>query len=98
MTLNFGLHDLLNTLYFRQNAVIPGGGILIPFNLKNVFKIKISCSSVFDSVSVIGDYSKFVVNHNVKVSPSARRVSDANATCKDIDIFNRGYISLTDIL
>jgi hypothetical protein len=30
-----------------------------------------------------------VVNHNFKVSPSARCVSAANATCKDNDFLTR---------
>jgi hypothetical protein len=38
-----------------------------------------------------------MVTHSFKVSPSARCVSAANASCKDIDIFKKGYISLTDI-
>jgi hypothetical protein len=44
------------------------------------------------------DYSTFMVNHNFKVSPSARCVSAANAICKNTDVFNKDYISLTDIL
>jgi hypothetical protein len=70
----------------------------------NVFKSKISCSSIFGSVSIripgkiIGDYSTFMVNHNFKVSPSARCVSADNAVCKGTGIFNKDYISLTDIL
>jgi hypothetical protein len=57
--------------------------------LINVFKNKISCSSIFDTVNLriglpcrrIRDFSTFVVNHNFKVSPSARCVSTANAIC-----------------
>jgi hypothetical protein len=69
--------------------------------LISVFKSKISCSSIFDSVSVriptriIRDYSTFMVNHNFKLSPSDRRVSAAIAISKDIDIFNKDYIALT---
>jgi hypothetical protein len=40
----------------------------------------------------------FMLNHSFKVSPSARCVSAASAICKDIGIFNKDYISLTDIL
>jgi hypothetical protein len=53
--------------------------------LINVFKNKISCSSIFDTVNLripsrrIRDFSTFVANHNFKVSPSARCVSAANA-------------------
>jgi hypothetical protein len=38
-----------------------------------------------------------VVNHNFKVSLSARCVSAANAICKEIDIFNKDKITLVDI-
>jgi hypothetical protein len=37
-----------------------------------------------------------MVNHKYKVSPSARYVSAANFICKDIDIFKKNYISLSD--
>jgi hypothetical protein len=43
------------------------------------------------------DFSTFVVNHNFKVSPSARCVSAANAICKETDIFNKDKITLVDI-
>jgi hypothetical protein len=39
-----------------------------------------------------------MADHNFKVSVLARCVSAVNAVCKDIDIFNKDYISLTDIL
>jgi hypothetical protein len=38
-----------------------------------------------------------VVNHNLKVSTSARRVSDVNAICKETDILNKDEITLTDV-
>jgi hypothetical protein len=72
-------------------------------SLFNVFKGKISCSSVFDTVSLriptrsVRDYSTFTVHCNFKVSPSVRCVSAANAVCRSIDIFNRDCILLTDI-
>jgi hypothetical protein len=75
----------------------------MPFFLINVFKGKISCSSVFDTVSLhiptrsIRDYTTFTVHRNFKVSPSARCVSAANAVCRCIDIFNKDYILLTDV-
>jgi hypothetical protein len=65
-----------------------------PF-LINVFLKKITCSSIFDSVSVhilsliIKDYYTLKVNHSFKVSPSARRVSTANAPCKDTDYLTK---------
>jgi hypothetical protein len=74
----------------------------MPFFLRNVFKGKISCSSVFDTVSLriptrsITDYSTFTVHHNFKVSPSARFVSAANAVCRSINIFKKNCILLTD--
>jgi hypothetical protein len=40
----------------------------------------------------------FVVNHNFKISPSARCVSDSNAICKGNRYFNKDYSSLTNIL
>jgi hypothetical protein len=39
-----------------------------------------------------------MVNNSFKVSPSARCVSAASDICKDIDIFNKDYISLTVML
>jgi hypothetical protein len=56
--------------------------------LINVFEGKISCSPVFDTVSLriptrsIRDYTTFTVHRNFKVSPSARCVSAANAVCR----------------
>jgi hypothetical protein len=44
---------------------------------------------MYDSVSfwitarIIRDYSRFMFNHNFKVSPSAKFVSNANAIYKD---------------
>jgi hypothetical protein len=71
--------------------------------LINVFKGKISCSFVFDTVSLhipnrsVTDYSTFTVHCNFKVSPPARCVSAANAVCRSIDIFNKDCIRLTDV-
>jgi hypothetical protein len=71
--------------------------------LINVFKGKISCSSIFDTVSLriptrsIRGYITFTVHRNFKVSPSARCVSDANPVCRCIDIFNKDCILLTDV-
>jgi hypothetical protein len=62
-----------------------------------------SCSSVFDTVSLrittrsIRDYSTFTVHRNFKVSPSARCVSAANAVCRIIGIFNKDCIRLADV-
>jgi hypothetical protein len=67
------------------------------------FKGKISCSSVFDTVSLhiptksIRDYTTLSVHRNFKVSPSARCVYAANAVCRSIDIFNSDCILLTDV-
>jgi hypothetical protein len=67
-------------------------------------KKKISCSSIFDTVSlqisarIIRDFSTSVVNHNFKVSPLSRCVSAANVICKETDIFNKDKITLIDIL
>jgi hypothetical protein len=69
----------------------------------NVFKGKISCSSVFDTVSLriptrsIRDYTTFTIHRNLMVSPSARCVSAVNAVCRNIDIFNTDCIRLTDV-
>jgi hypothetical protein len=57
--------------------------------LINVFKNKISCSSIFDTVNLcitsgrIRHFSTFAVDHNFKVSPSARCVSAVNAIYKE---------------
>jgi hypothetical protein len=72
--------------------------------LVNLFSSKGNCSSIFDFVGIqiptmiIRVYSTYMVNHNFKVSPSARYFSAANAIFKDIHIFNKDYILLTDIL
>jgi hypothetical protein len=71
-------------------------------SLINVFKGKISCSSVSDTVSLriptrsVRGYS-FTVNLNFKEIPSARCVSAAPAVCRSIGIFNKNFILLTDI-
>jgi hypothetical protein len=71
--------------------------------LINVFKNKICCSSVFETVSLriasrrSRDFSAFVVNHNFKVSPSARYVSAVNAICIETDNFNKDKITQIDI-
>jgi hypothetical protein len=54
--------------------------------------------SVYIPTRIIGDHSTFMVNHNFKVSPSARCVYNASAFYKDNKIFNNDYISLTDLL
>jgi hypothetical protein len=71
--------------------------------LINLSKGKMSCSSVFDTVSLriptrsVRDYSTFTLHRNFKVSPAARCVSAANAVCRSIDIFNKDCIRLTDV-
>jgi hypothetical protein len=68
--------------------------------LVNVFKGKISCSSVFDTVSLrkparsARDYSTFILHRSFKVSPSARCVSATNAVCRIIDICNKDVFGL----
>lgn len=72
--------------------------------LTNVFKIKISCYSIFDNVNmriptrIIINDSTFMVNHNVKVSPTDRYVSCTSASCKITDTVNKDHISLTNVL
>jgi hypothetical protein len=72
--------------------------------LINVFECIISCDSIFDTViilkpaRIIRDCPIFMVNHNLKVSAQARGVSAANAVCRDIRIFNKDRITLTDLL
>jgi hypothetical protein len=72
--------------------------------LINVFKIKISCYSIFDTVNmristrIIINDSTFMANHNVKVSPTDRYVSGTSASCKITDTFNKDHISLTNVL
>jgi hypothetical protein len=86
----------ISTLYSRRKH-------LDAVFLINVFKNKISCSSIFDNVNLripsrrIRDFCNFVVNHNFKVSLSVKCVSAANAICKEIDIFNKDRIALVDI-
>jgi membrane-associated HD superfamily phosphohydrolase len=86
----------ISTLYSRRKH-------LDSLFLINVFINKISCSSIFDTVSLcipsrtIRDFSTFVVRQNFKVSPSARCVSAANTIYKEIDIFNKDKITLVDI-
>jgi hypothetical protein len=68
--------------------------------LINVFKGKISCSSVFDTVSLrittrsIRDYSTSTLNRTSNVSSSAKSVSAANAVCRSIDIVHKIVFSL----
>lgn len=50
--------------------------------------------SVYGLLAYLTDYSTFVVNHNFNVCPSATCVSATNDTWKNMDIFNKGYISL----
>jgi hypothetical protein len=58
----------------------------------NAFKNKISCSSLSwfcqytTPVTVITDYSTFMLKHKFKVSLSAWRISAVIAICKDTDI------------
>jgi hypothetical protein len=66
--------------------------------LINVFKNKINCSSIFDTISlqiparIIRDLSTSVVSHNFKVSPLAKCVSAANVILTRIKL--RSLISL----
>jgi C4-dicarboxylate transporter len=48
-------------------------------------------------LGMLRDFSTFTVHRNFKVSPSARRVSAANAVCRSIDIFNKDCILLADV-
>jgi hypothetical protein len=43
------------------------------------------------------NYSTFTVHRNFKVSPSTRCFSAANAVYRNIDIFNKDCIRLTDV-
>lgn len=62
-----------------------------PFTF-NAFKNKIICSPTADTGdTIITDYYIFMVNYHLKVSPSARFVSAANAICSYIDKFNNVY-------
>jgi hypothetical protein len=67
--------------------------------LINVFKSKISSSSIFDSITIwittmiIKDYSVFMVNHNFKVGPFAKCVPADNSICKDINALMRITVS-----
>jgi hypothetical protein len=54
--------------------------------------------SIWIPTRIIRDYSAFVANHSFKVSPSTRCVSDAGAVCKNMDIFNKDCISLTNFV
>jgi hypothetical protein len=81
---------------------IPEGNILMLFFLLTYLKIKLVVLPyliLLTYVYPLGklDLSSYVVNHNFKVSPSARCVSAANDICKETDIFNKAKITLVDI-
>jgi hypothetical protein len=68
--------------------------LFLIFVFKNIFH---SISVIIPTMIII-DCSTFVVNHNFILSPSAGCVSAVNDIFKDIDIFNKDYILLTDTL
>jgi hypothetical protein len=86
---------LLKTLYSRRQH-------LDALFLVNVFKNKINCSSIMDTVSLqmlakqIRDFSSFRVKNVSRLSPSTRCVIAANSICRSLDIFNKNSISLKD--
>jgi hypothetical protein len=63
--------------------------------LINVFKGKINCHSIIDTVGIrvpirqIRDFSTFNVNSALRHSPSARCASAANDICRFLDIFGK---------
>jgi hypothetical protein len=60
----------------------------------SVFEKKVSCLSIFYTVSLyvstrlVRNFSTFVVYHHAKVNPPVRCVSAANVVCRYTDIFN----------
>jgi hypothetical protein len=66
--------------------------------LTTLFKIKISCSSVFDSQIPATNYSTPTVNLSLKAIQPARRVAALITIFKDIDNFNDDYIFQMNIL
>jgi hypothetical protein len=70
--------------------------------LVNVFKNKINCCSIMDTVGLhipamqIRDFSTFRVKNVLRLSPSTRCVIAVNSVCRSLDIFNKNSISLKD--
>jgi hypothetical protein len=85
----------LKTLYSRRQH-------LDALFLVYVFKNKINCCSIMDTVGLhipakqIRDFSTFRVKNVSRLSPSARRVIAANSICRSLDIFNKNRIFLKD--
>jgi hypothetical protein len=85
----------LKTLYSRRRH-------LDALFLVNVFKKKINCYSIMDTVGLhmppkqIRDFSTFRVKNVSRASPSTRCVIAANSICRSLDIFNKNGISLKD--
>jgi hypothetical protein len=70
--------------------------------LINVFKNKIDCCSIMDTVALrvptkqIRDFSNFNVSNVSRLIPLIRCVTAANNVCKSTEVFNKHNISLED--
>jgi hypothetical protein len=70
--------------------------------LINVFKNKIDCCSIMNTVGLrvptkhIRDFSIFIARGVSRLSPSSRCVKAANDICKFLDVFNKQCVSLED--
>jgi hypothetical protein len=82
------------TLYSRRH--------LDALFLINIFKSKINCHSIMDTVGIrvptrqIRDFSTFSISSGLRHSPSVRCASAANETCRLLDIFGKDTVSFED--
>jgi hypothetical protein len=92
-------NSVLNSLNFRT---LHSRRHLDALFLINVFKGKINCRSILDSVGIrvptrqIREFSTFSVSSALKYSPSARCVIAANDVCRYLEIFHKNNIYFKD--
>jgi hypothetical protein len=93
-------NSILNSLNFR--TLNSRRRHLDALFLINVFKGKINCPSILDSVGIrvptrqIREFSTFSVSNALKHSPSAMCVIAANYVCRYLDIFHKNNIYFKD--
>jgi hypothetical protein len=91
---------ILNCLNFR--TLYSRRRHLDALFLINIFKSKINCHSIMDTVGIrvstrqIRDFSTFSVSSPLRHSPSVRCGSAANDICRLLDIFGKDTVSFED--
>jgi hypothetical protein len=92
---------ILSSLNFR--TLYSGRRHLDALFFINIFKGKINCHSIMDTVGIrvptrqIRECSTFSVNSVQRHIPSARCVIAANDICRFLDIFGKNDVSFEDI-